>query len=458
MTEKLTLTELQLIIRDSLYTSLPDFYWVVAEISELKENSAGHCYLELVEKDPGEKNISSKVKAIIWSSRYRFLKSLFKNVAGEDLREGFKILAKIKVEYHELYGLSLIISDIDPSFTIGEMAIRRQQIIQQLEEDGVFLMNKELDFPFVPQRIAIISSKSAAGYTDFIRHLKENSFGYIFYTSLFETVMQGIETEKSLTASLDRVAEYQDLFDVAVIIRGGGSQIDLSWFDNYKIAYHVTQFPMPVLTGIGHEKDLSVTDMVAFQSLKTPTAVADHLIDCIVSAEDHLNEIVSEIDDYAKSVIDENKKFIETYRMQLVPATRLMISYQKEKLTGSIIEMISLGKELLQKAGIIPANLRSQLLSVTNLYSAEKNAELKRGKKELLRIVPGTIERNLNRVKGFENSLNILNPDNVLRRGYTITTSNGRLIKATGEVEQDDIIDTQFVDGKVRSRVINKGR
>jgi len=458
MTEKLTLTELQLIIRDSLYTALPDFYWVIAEISEVKENSAGHCYLELVEKNQDERNVRSRVKAIIWSSRYRFLKSLFKNIAGEDLKEGFKILVKIKVEYHELYGLSLVISDIDPSYTIGEMAIRRQQIIQQLEEEGVFSMNKDLPFPLVPQRIAVISSGSAAGYTDFISHLKGNSYGYIFYTSLFETVMQGTETEKSLIQSLDKIADYQDLFDVVVIIRGGGSQIDLSWFDNYNMAFHITQFPLPVLAGIGHEKDMSVTDLVAFQSLKTPTAVADHLINCIVGTENHLNNVVTVIEEHAKSVLEENKKLVESCRMKLIPTARLMVSYQKEKLSGSIIEIISLGKEMLMKAGIIPANLRSQLFSVTNSFSSEKNAEIENRKNEMIRIVPRIIDKTRNIVTGYENSLNILNPDNVLRRGYTITTSKGRIIKSSDEAVQDDVIDTLFIDGKVSSVVIRKGR
>ena len=182
MTEKLSLTELQLIIKDSLYLALPGMYWVTAEITEIKENSAGHCYLELVEKNSDEKNVRAKVKAIIWSSRYGFLKSFFENISGESLKEGLKILVKVKVEYHEIYGLSLIISDIDPSYTIGEMAMKRQLIIKRLEEEGIFTMNKEVDFPVLPQRIAIISSKNAAGYSDFINHLKENSKGYVFYT------------------------------------------------------------------------------------------------------------------------------------------------------------------------------------------------------------------------------------------------------------------------------------
>ena len=213
MTEKISLTELQLIIRDTLYLALPDVYWVIAEISELRENNAGHCYLELIEKNPDEKNVRARVRAIIWSNRYRFLRAFFENMTGESLREGLKILVKIKVEYHELYGLSLIISDIDPAFTIGEMAVKRQLIIKKLEQEGVFSMNKELLFPAVPQRIAIISSKNAAGYSDFVNHLKGNSFGYVFYTALIETTLQGTDTEQGVISALDTIAINSKMFD-----------------------------------------------------------------------------------------------------------------------------------------------------------------------------------------------------------------------------------------------------
>jgi exodeoxyribonuclease VII large subunit len=359
MTEKLSLTELQLLIRDSLYIALPDLYWVIAEISEIKENYAGHCYLELVEKHPDEKNVRARVKAIIWSKRYRFLKSFFENITGETLRQGLKILVRTKVEYHELYGLSLIISDIDPSFTLGEMAIKRQLIIKRLEDDGVITMNKELDFPLVPQKIAIVSSKSAAGYTDFLSHLTDNNYGYIFYTFLFETAMQGTDTEISVINTLNRIAQYTGLFDVVVIIRGGGSLTDLSWFDNYNIAYHVTQFPLPVITGIGHEKDLSVTDMVAYQSLKTPTAVADYLIDCIAHTENHLNEMSSEIVESSRIILEENRNRIETCRLKIIPVARVMVSDIKEQLSGRLIEIINIGKEIMGKAALIPAYLKS---------------------------------------------------------------------------------------------------
>ena len=178
--EKLSLTELQLIIRDSIYLSLPQMFWVIAEISEISVNSSGHCYLELIEKNPDEKNVRARVRGIIWSSRYGFIKSFFENMTGENLRGGLKVLLKAKVEYHELYGLSLVITDIDPAFTLGDMAAKRQQIINKLEQEGVFSMNREIDFPLLPQRIAIISSKMAAGYTDFINQLTNNSFGYVF--------------------------------------------------------------------------------------------------------------------------------------------------------------------------------------------------------------------------------------------------------------------------------------
>lgn len=222
LSDKLSLTELQLIIKDSLYMALPDMYWVTAEVSEIKENYAGHCYLELIEKQSDEKNVSARVRAIIWNNRYRFLKSLFENITGESLRAGMKVLVRVKVEYHELYGLSLIISDIDPSFTIGEMAVKRQMIIRKLEEEGVFSMNKELELPFVPRRIAVISSGSAAGFLDFMKHLRENSYGYVFYTALFETIMQGTETEKSVISALDRIAVNSEVFDVVAILRGEG--------------------------------------------------------------------------------------------------------------------------------------------------------------------------------------------------------------------------------------------
>jgi len=456
MTEKLSLSELQLIIRDALYMALPDMYWIIAEISEIKENYAGHCYLELIEKHPDEKNARARVKAIIWSKRYIFLKSFFENITGEELKEGMKILVRIKIEYHELYGLSLIISDIDPSFTIGEMALKRQMVIKKLEDEGVFTMNKGLPFPVIPQRIAVISSKSAAGYSDFTNQLTTNNNGYVFYTALFETTMQGKETEQSVINSLDRIAGHMEMFDVVAVIRGGGSQSDLSWFDSYNIAYHITQFPLPVITGIGHEKDLSVTDMVAFRSLKTPTAVADHLIDCITETETRMEEMVNEIIDASRMIVEANRSLLDTFRMKLIPVARLMVSNQKEELSNRIIEMINFGRELIAEAGLIPATQKSKLISASGYFSTGKSIFVENKKNELISKTIGHINKMHDRNDGLANRLKIMDPEGVLRRGYTITSMNGKIIKSAKHIDIDSLIDTKFSDGKIKSKVIEK--
>jgi len=453
MNDKLSLTELQLFIRDSLYTSLPGLYWVTAEISDIKENFAGHCYLELVEKHPDEINVRAKAKGIIWSNRMRFIRPLFESVTGDTLRPGIRILMYIKVEYHEIYGLSLIINDIDPAFTLGEMAMKKQQIIRKLEEEGIINMNKELEFPVLPQRIAVISSSAAAGYTDFIKHLTANKYGYCFYIALFEAIMQGNETETSIIAAFDRIAGNISLFDVVVIVRGGGSQSDLSWFDNYAIAYHITQFPLPVITGIGHEKDLSVSDLVAFRSEKTPTAVADFLISSVLNTDEHLMQLSSELSNTALEIIGEFRERLINSKLRLIPAAKISVSSVKENLGSMIISLVSNGKDYLQKE-------RSQLVEKTSLVRSGVRAVITLNRtrlKESSKVLPSKtsvyLAQNESVINNFSTSLSLLNPFNVLKRGYTITSLNGKIIISSQNTEPGDIIDTQFADGTVSSLV-----
>jgi len=453
MNEKLTLSELQLIIRDSLYMALPDMYWVIAEISELKQNHSGHCYLELIEKQADDKNIRARVKAVMWSSKYRFLRSFFENITGESLREGLKVLIKVKIEYHEIYGLSLVVSDIDPSFTIGELAVKRQMIIKKLEDEGVLNMNPELDFPLLPQRIAVISSVNAAGYHDFIKHLKENNYGYVFYTALFEASMQGNETEASVTGAIDRIAANIGFFDTVVIIRGGGSQTDLSWFDNYNIAYYVTQIPVPVLTGIGHEKDMSVTDIVAYRALKTPTAVADFLIGCMNDTEIRLTDAANEIVSLTGDTLREFEHRLDTFRMRITPLAKVMISETREKLSETIIEMINTGKECILRAGLIPANHKSRLLSLTQSMITDNKTTLSTNRRDLLNLSKDRIHYSNLKVERLSDSLKILDPVNVLKRGFTVTSVRGKILKSALDVKIDDDLKTDFSDGSVNSRV-----
>jgi exodeoxyribonuclease VII large subunit len=334
--------------------------------------------------------------------------------------------------------------------------MNRQEIIKRLVKEGVFSMNKEIELPSVPQRIAVISSKNAAGYTDFINQLNGNSFGYVFYTSLTESPMQGSETEAGIINALDKIAENLSSFDIVIIIRGGGSQSDLSWFDNYNIAYHVTQFPIPVITGIGHDKDLSVTDLVANMSLKTPTAVADFIIDIVAGAENHLMEMSSEITVAARQIIETNRLRIETSRMRLIPLSRVMIATKKDNLSSHIIEIINIGKEFIIRAGIAPATQESKLVSVIKSFISLKKERLAGNSHNLLNTTMNSLKSKRIEMENLHKTLIILNPENILERGYTITSKNGKIMKKSDQVFKDDIIDTFFSDGSVSSTVLEK--
>jgi exodeoxyribonuclease VII large subunit len=265
--------------------------------------------------------------------------------------------------------------------------------------------------------------------------------------------MQGTETEKSVISSLSRIADMPDLFDVVAIIRGGGSQSDLSWFDNYNIAFYVTQFPIPVLTGIGHEKDMSVTDLVAFTALKTPTAVAGYLIDCLSETENYLKAMGDDITEFSGSVIEYNRNLMDSLKSKLLPASRLLISDWKEKVSDSIIELINFGKEYILKAEILPANQTSKLVSATGSFILNKKGIIDRNRLSLMNRTFETIYRLKERIGGEENSLSMLDPANVLKRGYTITTKEGMIIKNSGQLTRDDQIETIFSDGKIKSQV-----
>jgi exodeoxyribonuclease VII large subunit len=453
MDNKLSLTELQLVIKDSLYMALPGMYWVVAEISEIKENNAGHCYIELIEKHPDEINIRAKVRAVIWAKKYSFLKPLFESVTGESLKEGFKVLLKITVEYHEIYGLSLVINDIDPAFTLGEMAVRRQQIIRKLEQDGVFSMNKDISFPILPKRIAVVSSNNAAGYSDFLKHLASNIYGYTFYTALFDASMQGTETERSVVDAFNRISENIEKFDVVVIIRGGGSQTDLSWFDNYNIAYHITQFPLPVLTGIGHEKDITVTDLVAFQSLKTPTATADFIINAVSETENYIISLCNSISELSLTVIRKNREKLDYSRMKLIPLATMKVSEEKKKLSGYMISMINTGKEYLIREEIRPANFRSRLTSGVRAYLMDNEKFLIKNHIDLKSYSSKFIKQSGMQIDALNTNMLLVSPENVLKRGYSVTSLNGNVVKSIKTLKDGDVIETQLFDGNVVSKV-----
>ena len=305
-----SLFELNHHIKNIIKTGTDAAYWVRSEISEIKVNTNGHCYLELVEKDEKSDYPKARSRATIWASAFRMIRPYFESTAGTALSAGIKILVKVTVDFHEVYGLSLNIIDIEPSYTVGELALKKQEIISRLTEEGVIDMNRELEFPVLPKRIAVISSKTAAGYGDFADQLLNNAYGFKFHIKLIQAFMQGEEAESSVIEALETIHRHIDLFDIVAIIRGGGAQADLAYFNNYRIALHVAQFPLPVLTGIGHEQDDTVVDIVAHRRLKTPTAVAEFLVSCFIDTEEQLNLLAGELVRHVASGIDSGKKKI----------------------------------------------------------------------------------------------------------------------------------------------------
>ncbi|MBQ9232322.1 MAG: exodeoxyribonuclease VII large subunit [Prevotella sp.] len=281
---------LNALVREAIEAELPDEYWVEAELSECRE-SRGHCYMELVEKDETSNTPIAKASAKCWKQTWAMVQPYFERTTGQPLRAGMKVLLKVYPQFHEAYGFSWIVTDIDPTFTLGDMAQRRQRIIAQLKEEGVFDLQRELVIPRFCQRIAVISAATAAGYGDFCRQLTENDYGLQFYPTLFPAVMQGEQVEQSVIAALNQINERNNDFDVVVIIRGGGSTSDMSGFDTLPLAENVANFPLPIITGIGHDRDECVLDMVSNTRVKTPTAAAAFLIAHLADTLQHLNDI-----------------------------------------------------------------------------------------------------------------------------------------------------------------------
>jgi len=405
----ISLSELTDQIQQTIRLSFETPIWIRAEISELRENQGGHCYLELIEKDSDSDALLAKTKATIWASTYRMLKPYFESSTGQTLRSGLNVLVAVTVEFHGVYGFSLNIRDIDPTFTIGEMATRRLQIIRQLEEDGIVDMNKQLPFPEIPQRLAIISSPTAAGYGDFCDQLKNNSSHFAFYTKLFPAVMQGEQTESSIISALEKIYENIDLFDVVVIIRGGGATTDLACFDSYELALNCAQFPLPIIAGIGHQRDISILDMVAYTNLKTPTAVAGFLISCLQDAENQVVNIIADIQNLVKSNIENESRFIVQTQMRIKQTLRSWVIQKTHSLD--------------RQKNRLKSTLHMQLLKENNnLALLEKNIETH-------------------------------SPNFLLKHGYTITTLNGKRITSAKQVKSGDKILTFVHDGEFGSEV-----
>ena len=408
--EAISLYELNRCIRQSLHEALPEAYWVQAELSEVREAYNGHCYIELVQKAEKGNTLLAKARGTIWVNIYKILKPYFERETGQRFAAGIKVLLQVTVDYHELYGLSLTVQDIDPTYTLGDMARRRREILQQLETEGVLDLNKELSMPLLPQRVAVISAAGAAGYGDFCDQLMSNPYGFVFYPQLFPAVMQGDRVEDTVIAALDRIAADRDGWDVVVIIRGGGATSDLSGFDTYALAVNCAQFPLPVITGIGHERDDTVLDMVAHTRVKTPTAAAEYLIACLVDAATALEELVHGLTAGVTGQMHKEEKRLNRLVERLPSLLTLVNTRQQHRM------------------GRLDSRLRTAVCK--NLMEHVHKLEL------LEKVVEGA------------------SPARVLERGYTITRCNGKVVYGAASLAQGAVLTTEFADGEVHSKVL----
>lgn len=432
--QHLSLYELNSLVRDVISMSLPDSYWVEAELSEAREGYGGHCYMELIEKDERSNTPVAKAHASCWRNRWGLIKPHFERITGQRIHAGMKVLLKVHAQFHENYGFSWIVDDIDPNYTMGDMARKRQEIINTLKEEGVFELQKELQLPVFCQRIAVISSATAAGYGDFCNQLADNDYGLQFRTRLFPATMQGEGVEQSVIAALDCInAEWED-WDCVVIIRGGGATSDLSGFDTLALAENVANFPLPIITGIGHERDESVLDMISFQRVKTPTAAAAFLVQ-------HLTDVYATVMDAQEAISQYVKRRLQMERMRL------------DRLSNQIPTLFSLVK----------TRQGAYLDRLMNRLSARVQSRISDSRRRL-DILSGNIQPVIERklmtqrhcLEMLEQRIKSQDPALLLKRGYSITLRDGKAVKDAAQLNAGDIIETRFAEGSVTSEVCKK--
>ena len=405
--QALSLYELNGLVKRSIRSCLPDTYWVQAELSDVRSNYSGHCYLEFVQKDARGNNLIAKARGTIWSNVYKMLKPYFEQETGQAFVAGIKVLVQVLVDFHELYGYSLTVLDIDPTYTVGDLERKRREILRQLEEEGVIDLNKELEMPMLPQRVAVISSATAAGYGDFCNQLMNNPRGYGFHTELFPAIMQGERVEASIIAALDTIYNRMDEFDVVVIIRGGGATSDLSGFDTYELAANCAQFPLPIITGIGHERDDTVIDRIAHTRVKTPTAAAEYLIARMDKCADALDEMSA----------------------RLMESVRRLLLWEHQRM-----------ERLRQR---IPSAVYKRIADAKyGLLSAQRDLQM--ASRQFLSVKKHRLEL-------LQQRLNDALPEKQLARGYSITLKNGKTVKDASILKDGDKLTTMFYQGQVES-------
>ena len=433
---RLSLYQLNHLVHNILEEGLPAEYWVEAELSECRE-SRGHCYMELVQKDEQTATPIAKASARCWASKWMLIRPGFERTTGQRLHAGMKVLLKVYAQFHEAYGFSWIVTDIDPTYTLGDMARKRQEIIRQLKQEGVFDLQRELRLPLFCQRIAVISSETAAGYGDFCNQLADNPYGFRFETRLFPAIMQGDGVEQSIIDALEKIFQMQtengdsSQFDCVVIIRGGGATSDMSGFDTLALAENVANFPIPIITGIGHDRDESILDMVSHTRVKTPTAAAAFLID-------HLKTVLDSLNDSQEQILRLAQQKLTYYKSQFATVAELLPRLFSNVKIRQEARLDALNNSITPHA---QQKILNSQLSIVNLENR----------------LPILLDRRLmtekHRLELLEEKTKSLDPALLLKRGYSITLKDGKTVRDAQALRSGDEIETRLANGTVHSIV-----
>lgn len=428
MNTPLSLFELNNLVREVIATDLSMEYWVEAELSEVRE-VRGHCYMELVQKDMFSNTPVAKASAKCWKSKWMYVRPKFEQITGQYLHTGMKVMLKVYADFHEAYGFSWIVTDINPEYTLGDMAKKRMQIIEQLKQEGVFDLQKELEIPMFAQRVAVISSQNAAGFGDFTRQLTDNSYGFKFHVELFPAIMQGEGIEGSVIAALDAINERLDEFDVVVIIRGGGATSDMSGFDTLALAENVANFPLPIITGIGHDRDESVLDMISHTKVKTPTAAAALLVEHLEVVWQMLIEAENELVTVAQHRI-ENEKQRLSHIAEKIPVLFSLVKTHYENVLDKLLMTIS--------------------SMINEKVSSEKHNVLLMEEK-IKPLVDVRLQREKHHLMMLEQRVKALDPEILLKRGYSITLCKGKVVVDASMLKSGDEVETKVRKGTFKS-------
>lgn len=429
--------------------------WVIAELSDVRVNG-GHCYMELIEKNESGQTVA-KLRATIWASRLPALRRKFLQATGRDIATGMKVMLFGAISHHPLYGLSFTINDIDPSYTLGDLERLRREILNRLQREGIINRNKETALDIAPQRIAVVSAAGAAGFGDFMNQLENNPYGFVFYPFLFSATMQGERTSQSVRESLELIEQTIDLWDCVAIIRGGGATTDLNGFDDYELARAVALFPLPVIVGIGHERDRTVLDEIAHTRMKTPTAAAAFFTDRLRGACDLAGRLMDAVVKSASDRLTGEERRLTNCRAMIPVLASSRISSAKAVLDKTMMQLPAIAAARIASADMHLETLKRMLKINAGNLQAKKNLQLKGISDKITVAAQNILNAGKQKTDALQGITNALDPRNTLRRGYSVTRLNGKAITDAGSLSGNDLIETTFLAGKIRSKVTVEG-